>query len=531
MNPDIGATTFEFEGSSYALAPGEFLLDALLRQGAELPHSCRRGSCHTCVLKVEAGEVESSRQVDSALAAASCTLACVARPTSAGVRIRRVNADELSFKAELLERRQLAEGVFALDIAPLRALTWRAGQFLQLRGPEGQQRPYSIASRSDDDYFLTIHVRRVADGRVSSWLCDDIQPGQHLHLSGPFGNCCYDSAMRDRPLCLLATGSGIGALAALAREALALGHRAGVVIHHGVRRASDLYLHQELQALQRSNPLITYVPVVSREDARPAIRHGRVIEAAFTESPPADTEIFLCGLPHMVEEARYRARRCGIPALRIHADAFEFSHPPAPRDAEKLAAIEPDPELWAALEHGRDLTRILNAFYALVFADPRLAPFFHHVSATRAAQKQYEFLASLFSGSGHYFGLNPFNAHHWMVISDELFDYREALFERVLRDHGLAPHLIDRWMALHEIFRTDIVKSRARGMISQGVEQALRTHSVERLDIDSLCDACGKEIPAGSPSRYLFRLGVLHCAACAGIRSADAPARIDRCSA
>ncbi|HWS26388.1 MAG TPA: 2Fe-2S iron-sulfur cluster-binding protein [Xanthomonadales bacterium] len=511
-------STFEFEGRIYAHAPSESLLDALLRQGAEMPHSCRRGSCHTCIVKVEAGEVEASRQVDPALAAAGCTLACVAQPSTAGVRIRRVNADELSFEAELLARRQLADGVFALDIAPLRALTWRAGQFLQVRGPDGQRRPYSLASRCEDDYFLTIHVRRIDGGRVSSWLCDELQPGQRLQLDGPFGNCCYDPAMRDRPLRLLATGSGVGALAALAREALAQGHRAGIVLHHGVRRARDLYLHQELQALQHANPLFTYIPSVSGENACSPARRGRVVGAAFMEAPPRDAEFFLCGLPRMVEDARYHARRCGIPALQIHADAFEFAHPPAPRDAEKLAAIEPDPELWAALEHGRGLTRILNAFYALVFADPRLAPFFHHVSAARAAQKQYEFLASLFSGSGEYFGLNPFNAHHWMVISDELFDYREALFERVLRDDGLAPHLIDRWMALHELFRAEMVKAQARGMISQGVEQALRTHSVECLEIDTICDACGMEIPAGSPSRYLFRLGALHCAACAGIR-------------
>lgn len=64
------------------------------------------------------------------------------------------------------------------------------------------------------------------------------------------------------------------------------------------------------------------------------------------------------------------------------------------------------------------------------------------------------------------------------------------------------------------------------------LERRQLTDGVFALDIDSLCDACGREIPAVSPSRYLFRLGVLHCAACAGIRSdADAPARIDRCSA
>ena len=244
----------------------------------------------------------------------------------------------------------------------------------------------------------------------------------------------------------------------------------------------------------------------------------RVVDAAFgAEAMPRAAELFLCGLPLMVEEARYRARLAGIPAARIHADPFEFARPRLPRDSEKLAAIKPDPELWSALEQGPGLTRILQAFYTRVYADARLAPFFHKITPERAITKQYEFLASLFSSSGEYFGLNPYNAHHWMVISDELFDYREALFESVLRDSGLAPQLIDRWLALHELFRAELVKPAARGLVIGGVEQALKVQAVERLAIDAVCDACGGEIKAGSPSRYVFRIGALHCARCAGL--------------
>lgn len=77
--------------------------------------------------------------------------------------------------------------------------------------------------------------------------------------------------------------------------------------------------------------------------------------------------------------------------------------------------------------------------------------------------------------------------------------------------------MIRRWMALHELFRTDMVKPVPRGMVVNRIEQPLHTHVVERLDIDAVCDACVQTIPAGSPSRYHYRLGHLHCATCAGI--------------
>lgn len=518
MSDGAGTGEFVFEDRRYAIGPEETLLEALLRQGAELPHSCRRGSCHTCAIKVEEGAVQLSRRVEQALVAAGCTLACVARPASADLRVRQVRHGEMGTDATLIQRRILSDTICALDIAPMRELDYRAGQYLQVHGPAGLVRPYSIASIAHREFFLTLHVRRIPGGRVSNWLCDELRPGSRMRLTGSFGESCYDPSQRDRPLRLLATGSGGGALAALAGEALQQGHRAGIVLFHGVRDARDLYLHGELQHLQACHEAFRYVPCVSGPDAVPAgVFRGHVVDAAFSEPSRADAEFFLCGLPRMVEEARYRARLAGVPARRIHADPFRFAHPAMPRDAEKLATVAPDAELWAALGEGPGLTAILGEFYALVFADPRLAPYFHKITPERAAQKQFEFLAALFSGNRDYFGLNPFNAHHWMVISDELFDYREVLFESVLRRHGLAAHLIDRWLALHELFRSEIVKHQPRGLVSAGIEQPLRTQSVQWLEIDTLCDACGKEIRAGQPSRYLYRLGVLHCAECAAI--------------
>ena len=92
----------------------------------------------------------------------------------------------------------------------------------------------------------------------------------------------------------------------------------------------------------------------------------------------------------------------------------------------------------------------------------------------------------------------------------------------MLAEDAFPPHLARRWIALHELFRTDMVKPAARGMVIQGVEQPLHTHSVEMLDIDTVCDSCGEEIPAGTPARYHYRVGSLHCARCARIPTGGA---------
>jgi truncated hemoglobin YjbI len=220
----------------------------------------------------------------------------------------------------------------------------------------------------------------------------------------------------------------------------------------------------------------------------------------------------------MVHEARAWAFGVGAARDDIHADPFELAQPFMPDDSAKLAKIRPDPELWEALGHGKLLRAILTDFYGQVYADPRLSPFFHKVTRERAIDKQYEFLADLFTGDKRYFGLKPFNAHHWMVVSDELFDYRERLIESCMRRHGLADHLVRRWCTIHEMFRRELVKSTPRGLIVDGVERELEKVTEETIEVATVCDGCSSEMPAGSCGRLNSRTGELFCALCAARR-------------
>jgi len=187
------------------------------------------------------------------------------------------------------------------------------------------------------------------------------------------------------------------------------------------------------------------------------------------------------------------------------------SAPPADSDDKR---INPDPEMWQALASGKLLWTILEDFYAEVFEDERLAPFFHGVTRRRAIEKQFLFMRQHFTGEKVYFGDRPRNAHHWMVISDELFDYRERLMVDCLRRHGLADHLIERWRAFENRFRPDIVKDHPWKRRLGDMELPVEGFGEITLDIGSLCDGCGNEIEASERVRYHLRLGTLYCTTC-----------------
>lgn len=80
-------------GTEYAAKAldGESLLAALLRSGADVPHSCQEGTCSSCISKLTEGSVLVRSGVLKTLRQADLdeglTLACLARPTTRTVRI------------------------------------------------------------------------------------------------------------------------------------------------------------------------------------------------------------------------------------------------------------------------------------------------------------------------------------------------------------------------------------------------------------------------------------------------------------
>lgn len=506
----------EFEGASYQVRDDESALDALLRGGANVNFSCRKGTCQACMLQAVGGDVAGAAQgrLRAELVELGMFLPCCTHPTTDLV-VQRPDPALLFTPLHLYDKEWLSSRICRLRFEPERVLEWSAGQFVNLRRPDGLMRSYSVTSDPHEDYFLEIHVKRLDAGEMSGWLCDELQPGDVVAAQGPLGTCFYEEGQPDRGLLMLGTGTGLSPLIGVARHALRSGHRGPIALYHGSRHADGLYLKSELRRLAAEHPNFSFRTCLSHDPCPPGVERGRVAQYAFADHPDLrGWSIYLAGIPAMVYEARVGAVLAGAARADIHADPFEFAHRFMPRDKEKIDGLRADLELWDALERGPGLMAILRAFYDQAFADARLAPFFHNVTKQRAIEKQYSFLADLFSGEREYFGLRPFNAHHWMIISDELFDYREAMFERCVRDYGLPEHLIQRWNAVHEIFRREIVKSTARGLIIDGVEQVREGYSVVTIEVPTVCDGCEGEVHMGESARMQNRTGELYCERC-----------------
>lgn len=509
-----------YEGAVYAVQAAETALDALLRGGANVPFSCRKGSCHTCLMRAIDGAppLASQRGLSPELVDTGHFLPCLAVPTEA-LTLGAADRSVLFVPARVAEKQRVSPRVVRLLLEPEVSLGWVAGQYVNLRANNGLVRSYSIASIAREDYFLELHVGLVRGGALSGWVHQELRVGDTVELQGPFGACVYREEFTTRRLLMLATGTGIAPILGIVRDALARRHEAPIEVVHAVAAPEEAYAHALLEALANTHTNVHFTQLLEHDDP---------VAACFDPRPDLrGAVLYLCGNPEMVYGARVRAIASGVHRREILADPFFDSTQYWPKDREKLESWPKQPELWEALERGPKLRRILTDFYDRVYEDPRLSPYFHNVTKDRAIAKQYEFLADVFTGEIPFFGLKPFNAHHWMIISDDLFDYREELFESVLQSHGVPEELMRQWLAFHELFRRELVKNTQRGLIVDGKEHLREGFSQEQLTLDMVCDGCGHEMLTGSTGRMHLRTGQLYCQGCGAKRLSGLPAALD----
>lgn len=521
-----------FDGENVSCEHNETVLDAFIRQGVNISFSCRNGTCMTCMLKATKGEIpkESQKGIKPYLINSGYFLPCKCKPLE-NMEMEVPREDEVFSTAIILEKRMLTTDVSRILLETSNSFSYRAGQFINIRHPEGDIRSYSLASVPGVDHLLELHIKRMQGGKVSNWIIDQIIEGDSIEYQGPYGDCYYMPGSNDQNLLLIGTGTGLSPLIGIARDALINDHTGQIFIYHGAKNKGGLYYHDHLQEMSGLYNNFHYTGSLSQDGDQKDCHFGRVHSTAFANHENLKNwGIYLCGHVDMVEQAESYAREIGALADDIHSDSFTYTDKRKnKRKKEYLSGDdmnameyveevseypEPDPELWAAVKNGDLLPKILNEFYTLIYSDKRLAPFFHGVTKQRAVEKQYSFLHQVFSGEKVYFGDRPRNAHHWMVISDDLFDYREEIMEGCLRRNGLSKKMIKRWRAIEESYRKQIVKSRPWPKIVNGIRYPLGGFEKIEITVGCFCDNCESEVFPGDMVNYHVRLGTIYCKGC-----------------
>src|SRR3712207_1007537 len=145
-------------------------------------------------------------------------------------------------------RRPVARSVqLRLDVAARSGHLPGQHYVVRLTAPDGYtaQRSYSVASAPGDP-LIELFVERLADGEVSTYLADVVQPGDELEVRGPIGGWfVWDG---ETPALLVGGGTGVVPLIAMIRHASALGRLDLLRVAVSARTLAELPYADELTA-------------------------------------------------------------------------------------------------------------------------------------------------------------------------------------------------------------------------------------------------------------------------------------------
>lgn len=319
-------TKVAFGGRAYECGESETVLEALLRHKLDVPYSCKKGVCLSCMLRVIDGPIPEEAQVGirDTLRTQGYFLPCIC-PGDHDLTVASAEDAALFSRAVVNDVFPLAPDIKGVRLTPATELYYHAGQFINLRRADGLTRSYSLASVPSIDRQLELHVKRLPGGDMSNWIFDELQAGEVVELQGPNGSCFYLPGRPDQNLLLIGTGTGLAPLIGIARDALHDGHQGDIRLYHGSRHANGIYLGRRLRDLARRHANFLYIPCLSGADVPSGVRAGRVASAVFSDlGGLADWRVFICGAPPMVEEAKKTAYLAGAAIADIHADPFEL---------------------------------------------------------------------------------------------------------------------------------------------------------------------------------------------------------------
>ncbi|MCM8526034.1 MAG: FAD-binding oxidoreductase [Lentisphaeraceae bacterium] len=312
--------SISYEGQDFEVQSDESVLDVLLKNGKEIPNSCKSGICQSCLMVCTSGSPteESQKGIKDSRQKAGYFKSCVCIPE--GPMTVSLSELELQYSSSIIAKELLNERTLLIRLAKPEGFEYESGQFINLIRPsDSLTRSYSLASIPEED-FLELHIRYYEDGKMSSWLKEIAQSGESVEFSGPIGDCYYTPGKEDQDLLLAGIGTGMAPLYGIARDAVNRGHSGKITIIQGAMNAAGLYYTDEFAKVADSAENISFI--ASTVDGSMG-REGKIDDVVKANFPSLkDFRVFLCGSPNTVNRLKRYSFLAGANMGDIYSDPF-----------------------------------------------------------------------------------------------------------------------------------------------------------------------------------------------------------------
>ncbi|PWC12219.1 NAD(P)H-flavin reductase [Brenneria roseae subsp. americana] len=219
----------------------------------------------------------------------------------------------------------ITDTVYRVRLLPEAPFSFRAGQYLMVVMGDRDKRPFSLASTPMEQNFIELHIGASELNLYAMAVMERILKEKALTVDIPHGEAWLREDSQ-RPLVLIAGGTGFSYARSILLTALAQQPERDVSIYWGGRESKHLYDLAELEKLTAQHPNLRVIPVVEQPEDGWNGRTGTVLSAVLQDyGSLADQDIYIAGRFEMAKIARERfCNERGALAAHMFSDAFSF---------------------------------------------------------------------------------------------------------------------------------------------------------------------------------------------------------------
>ena len=159
-----------------------------------------------------------------------------------------------TFSLTIVERRNetLDSCTLCFKQPGLQKIKYKAGQYITLifriKGRK-YARAYSLSSTPSLNQYLEITVKRVINGVVSNYICDELKVGDIIEVSEPMGSFVSENANSFSSVYLWGVGSGITPLFSIINDLLNKGEADLIHLIYGNKNIDSTIFYHHLDSL------------------------------------------------------------------------------------------------------------------------------------------------------------------------------------------------------------------------------------------------------------------------------------------
>jgi len=212
--------------------------------------------------------------------------------------------------------------------------SYKQGQYVTFKlmvNGEDLRRSYSVCSSPAIAEDLRVAIKKVYNGKASTFLNSNLKVGDTLEVMPPMGNFHTEmNVNNNKTYILFGGGSGITPMLSIIKTVLVKEPQSKVILFYGNLNESSIIFNKQLSDLENKHP--NHVKVVNVLEKPENANHPKeltgimrpeVVEMLVNKyTAMGNNEYFICGPTPMMQSVESTLQKLNVPKHQVHLEYF-----------------------------------------------------------------------------------------------------------------------------------------------------------------------------------------------------------------